>query len=97
MSAVVSDFSDNIADGDYAAACDMYDSEAVEFFETQGQIPGGCEGLTEATFGSLSEDQVAGIEAESIDIEGDMATVQLVNGDEFGLRKEGDGWVMTLD
>jgi len=94
----VATFSDNLANEDYGAVCDMYAAESVEFFKAQKQMTGGdCEDLIGNTYGKLTDDQIDGIEADSIDLKGDKANVQLKNGDTLILQKEDGEWMVTLD
>ena len=69
----------------------------MEFFESQKQVTGGCEKLIKATYGSLSDEQIEGIKADSVDVTGGKANVQLANGDSLVLKKDGDEWKVTLD
>lgn len=94
----MSSFSSAIADGDYAAVCDMYNPETTQFFEETKDIAGDCEALTESTYGGLDESTVESLgEVETVEISGDTATLELGNGDPMVLQKVDGEWKLTLD
>ncbi|HNC06641.1 MAG TPA: hypothetical protein PLS38_10110 [Solirubrobacterales bacterium] len=95
---VASDFSAAIADGDYAAACDLFAPESVQFFEVQKQIPGGCPGVLKVTYGNMSDADVEALaEVESLEVKGDKATADLGGGESAGYQKINGNWVMSLE
>ena len=95
---VMASFSDAISRQEYDRACSMYVQDTVEFFEAQAQIPGGCEGVMKVTYGSLSNDRLDGLgTTESVEVDGQRATVELENGDSARLRKVAGAWKLSLD
>ena len=96
--ATVSSFSDAVADGDFAAVCEMYSPETQAFFKETKDVAGDCEVLIEGTYGGLDEQTVEALgEVETIEVEGDTANVELGNGDQMVLQKVDGEWMLTLD
>ncbi|HNC16339.1 MAG TPA: hypothetical protein PLV77_10585 [Solirubrobacterales bacterium] len=95
---VVSNFAAALADGDYAAACEMYSPKTHEFFKDTSDVTGGCEPGIERVYSGLSHEKLEAYgDVEEVTIDGDKATVEQASGDYTILQKVDGEWMLTLD
>ena len=99
---VMSKFGTAFADGNYADVCDMFTESAIAEFE-EGPIGGSCEGVLMfggAFIGTDDKDKMANLTdyIESVEIDGDTATVEVEDGDDpFVLIIEDGEWKIEGD